>query len=197
MAVTEEALQRDIAATIGQTCPTAPWSGDVWRCHGRKYAGDDPSGSLKVSGRYHCGHDRFGGDTVWPALYTSRAEHVALGERLRPTTPENLRNLATQRLSRLHVDLRAVIDLCADGGCGAFRLQNLGEEELCHPSDYRWTQFIGRLARARAEAMLIPSCTRFPEGNLIIFPDRLRKNSSIVVVESVDPNLYVDWTQFA
>lgn len=49
------------------------------------------------------------------------------------------------------------------------------------------------VVRARAEAMLIPSCTRFPEGNLIIFPDCLQTGSSIVVVEGVDPNLYVDW----
>ncbi len=196
MAATEDALRRAIVAAISDHCPIGPWSGNVWRCHSRKYAGDDPSGSLKVSGRYNCGRDKFADDATWPALYTSLAEHLALGERLRHTTPENLRNLANQRLSRLAVDLQAVIDLCAVVGLRASRLLGVGEEELCHPSEYRWTHYIGDVARARAEAMLMPSCTRFPEGNLIIFPDRLQTGSSIVVVDSVDPNLYVDWTQF-
>jgi hypothetical protein len=87
VSATEEALRRAVAAAINDDCPIGLWSGNVWRCHSRKYAGDDPSGSLKVSGRYHCGRDKFADDAIWAALYTSRAEHVALGERLRHTTP--------------------------------------------------------------------------------------------------------------
>jgi hypothetical protein len=44
-----------------------------------------------------------------------------------------------------------------------------------------------------AVAIVVPSCTRFPEGNLIIFPDKLQQGSTISLVSSVDPNLFVDW----
>ncbi|MCA9859716.1 MAG: RES family NAD+ phosphorylase, partial [Thermomicrobiales bacterium] len=89
-----------------------PWSGDVWRCHGRRYAADDATGSLLVTGRFHPGRDRFSEDDIWPALYTGLALHVALGERLRHTTPATLSKLAHQTISQLHLELGAVLVLC-------------------------------------------------------------------------------------
>jgi hypothetical protein len=59
--------------------------------------------------------------------------------------------------------------------------------------DYGKCQQIAQMAREVAEALLVPSCTRFPEGNLIIFTDRLRMESSLEVVDTQDPELFIDW----
>lgn len=182
----------DAAAAVA-ACPLTPWSGHVWRCHGRAYPGASAGGSLRVSGRFHRGVDKFSASETWPALYASLAQHVALGERIRHTTPGALSALATQRPTRLYLDLRAVLVACAPTGCAALAVPGLDLDELCLPSDYRKTHEFARVARDVAEARLVPSCTRFPEGNLILFPDRLRRGSRVVVVESHDPDLFVDW----
>lgn len=98
---------RAAAAIAG--CPVRPWAGAVWRCHGRKYAGDDAAGSLLVTGRYHRGGDPFPEAETWPALYTALAIHVALGERIRHTTPASLQSLKTQRFSELEISLQRVL----------------------------------------------------------------------------------------
>jgi hypothetical protein len=117
----------DVSAAI-KNCPAQPWSGQVWRCHSRKYAGDDAGGSLKTTGRFNRGADKFATHETWSALYTSLALHVALGERLRHTTSSSLRTLANQRLSRLHVKLQAVLILCAGSGCA--ELEETQDPEL-------------------------------------------------------------------
>jgi hypothetical protein len=66
-------------------------------------------------------------------------------------------------------------------------------DDCCQPTNYDATQAIAAAARSVAEALLAPSCTRFPEGNLIIFPDRLHPDSRIVVEETVASDLYIDW----
>lgn len=176
-----------------ETCPINAWSGDVWRCHSRRYGGDDAAGSLKSTGRFNRGTDKFEVSEIWPALYTSMAPHVALGERLRHTTPRSLSQLGNQRLSRLRVRLHAVLDLCAATGCADLAVVGLDMDSLCRPADYEKSHRLAQIARDRAEALLVPSCTRFAEGNLIVFPDRLLAESSIVVEETVDPDLFVDW----
>lgn len=180
-----------VAAILG--APVQSWSGSVWRCHARKYAGDDPGGSLRTTGRFNRGTDQFVSSATWPALYTSLALHVALGERLRHTTPASLSTLGNQRLSRLRIALQSVLNLCATHGCGELGISGVNRDRLCGPADYGATQQIALLARDRAEALMIPSCTRFPEGNLIIFPDCLRPGSVASVEECLDPELFVDW----
>jgi RES domain-containing protein len=190
----ETGADRDIAAAIG-SLPVRAWTGRVWRCHARKYAGDDAGGSLLTTGRFHRGADRFPG-LAWPALYTSLAQHVALGERCRHTSRENLARLANQRISRRHIRLQAVLDLCGPAGCAGLAFPDPTLDDLCHPSDYSTGHAVALAARAHpagVEAFLVPSCTRFPEGNLIVFIDRLRPASSIDAEDSVDPDLYVDW----
>lgn len=182
----------DAVASVA-ACPVTPWAGDVWRCHGRRYPGDSAAGSFKVSGRFHRGADRFPVEERWPALYTSLGQHVALGERIRHTTPDALAALADQRISRLRVELQVVLVACAPSGCAHLAVPGLTDEELCHPSDYTRTQAFAGAARESVEALLIPSCTRFPEGNLIVFTDRLRRNSRLAVTASQDPDLFVDW----
>lgn len=184
------------AAAAIAGCTISPWSGRAWRCHGRKYAGDDAGGSLKVTGRYHQGRDRFGND-IWPALYTALAQHIALGERIRHTTAASLQHLSAQRFSELAISLNRVLNLCAATGCDAVALHGADIADLCHPTNYERCHQIAALARERAEAILIPSCTGFPEGNLIIFPDRLQPESAIQVTQTIDPNLYIDWNAYS
>lgn len=183
----------DAAAAVA-SCPMIRWSGDVWRCHSRRYAGDSPGGSLKVSGRFHRGADAFAPDQVWPALYTSLAIHVALGERLRHTTPASLAALATQRVSQLRVDLQVVLVTCGRTGCATLGVPDLTLDDLCDARNYEKTQELAKAARNIAEAMLTPSCTGFHEGKLIVFPDKLRPESEIRVVNTIDPNLDIDWS---
>jgi RES domain-containing protein len=187
-------LPSEVAAAIINV-PILPWTGTVWRCHARKYAGDNAGGSLRTTGRFNRGTDKFAPGETWPALYTGLALHVALGERLRHTTPASLSALGNQRLSRLRVTLQAVLNLCAKSGCAEPCISCLERDRLCRPADYEVTHQIALLARERAEALVIPSCTKFPEGNLIIFPDRLREGSLVSVEEYQDPELFVDWNQ--
>ena len=181
------------AAAAMRDCPVRPWSGEVWRCHSRRYDGNDAGGSLRTTGRFHRGVDKFPAHESWPALYTGLAMHVALGERLRHTTPDSLRQLGNQRLSRLRVKLQAVLILCAASGCAEIGVAGLDSTSLCHPVDYDKCHQIAQIARNIAEALLVPSCTRFPEGNLIIFSDRLRMESSVEVEDIQDPELFIDW----
>lgn len=185
------------ATVAAKACLTIPWSGEVWRCHGRGYPGDSAAGSLRVTGRFNRGRDRFPAHETWPALYAGLGQHVALGERIRHTTPEALQALGNQRISRLWVDLHAVLVACAPSGCTDVGVPGLTWDDLCHPADYTKTHDLARVARESVEALLVPTCTRFPEGNLIIFPDRLYPSSGVHLLDSQDPDLFVDWTSFS
>ncbi len=186
----------DAAASV-RACPTIAWSGDVWRCHARTYPGDSAAGSLPVSGRFNRGRDKFPEADTWPALYTSLGQHVALGERIRHTTPEALQALGNQRLSRLRIDLQVVLVACAPTGCVDLSVPGRTLDDFCHPADYAKTQEFARIARQSVEALLVPSCTQFPEGNLIVFPDRLHRNAGVLLLDSQDPDLFVDWANLA
>ena len=87
-----------------------PRSGYAWRCHSRKYAADNWAGSYQVTGRFHRGLDGYPGAEAWSALHTGLAEHVALGERLRHTVA--IEGVDNWRISRLVIDLSAVVDAC-------------------------------------------------------------------------------------
>ena len=181
--------QPNLRAAV-DACPIGPWTGDAWRCHSRRYAGRDPGGSIKATGRYHRGRDRYPASETWPALYAALAPHVALAEMLRHTRA--MPELATKRITRLRVALSAVLD-----GTGLLRgdpSNTLAIDDLCRPVNYAVTHAIADAARARgAEALLMPSCTRLDRNILVIFPDRLRAGSSISVLETEDPDLFIDW----
>lgn len=181
------------ASTAIAHCPTQPWTGQVWRYHSSKYAGDDASGSLKMSGRFNQGVDKFPSADIWMVLYASLGRQVALGERIRHTTSSTLAKLANQRESRLRAELHVVLNLCAPGGYTEFDVVGLDAIRMCDPRIYTPTQKIAQIARNRVEALLVPSCTRYPEGNLIIFRDRLLPGSVLHVEETVDPDLFIDW----
>jgi RES domain-containing protein len=177
----------DIPAAI-QSCKILPWSGVVWRSHSARWSADTADGSLKVSGRFNRGLDLYDQRDTWAVLYTSLSQAIALGERVRHTSPDALSHLSGFHISRLQIDLSAVLFACAADGCYEVGVPGLDLETLCGP-DYTQTQAFAWHVRQIAEAFLIPSCTAFPEGNLLIFPDRLRPGSQIRVIDHVTPNL--------
>jgi RES domain-containing protein len=166
-------------------CPVIPWHGAAWRIHRQRYAATDPGGSLKVSGRYHRGADRFAPEATWPALYLALDPETALGELVRHITSELLSHLNGYRISELAVTLEAVID-CRD----AVRL-GLAPAALVDDRDLETTQRIGAaVVAAGFEGLLVPSATALGD-NLVVFPVQLRERSRLEIVGSRDPRLFV------
>jgi RES domain-containing protein len=174
-------------------CSVIAWNGHVWRGHtrirrGREVRGDDVSGAVRVSGRWHRGEDLlhlFPSDKLWPALYTSLELDTYVWEMLRHLSwddPAMARlMLKNRRRSKLLVELTHVADLRDPSVIG------LTEDDVSHPDDYTHTQEIGAALLVRGvEGLLVPSVTRTGD-NLVIFPHHLRPGSRIAVVETLDP----------
>ena len=167
-------------------CPILPWQGYAWRAHKRRYEATDWRGSLRVSGRYHRGADRFPQEQIWPALYLGLTYGICLAEIARHLTPVLFSQLKEYRFSRIKLDLVAVVD------CRSLGEMRLTPEELFEDFDYEVGQNLAIAARTlRCEGMLVPSAARLPDDILIIFPDLVRPQSSLRLEESVDPVLYV------
>ena len=108
--------------------PIAPWDGYVWRCHRRRYAGLDWSGSLVASACYHRAPDLFLIGWIWPALYFGLSYGVCLGgvitqrrsplvhRRLRPACGPHDDLLALMQPSMCVVALRCAAMLTSSGG---------------------------------------------------------------------------------
>lgn len=174
-----------------RTCPIGSWSGRAWRFHNRRYAATSHGGSLTVTGRYHRGRDHYPEEATWPALYLALGPHIALGERVRHTSPELLASLNEQRLSELQTVLYRVLLGCQLPDCVKLNVAGLAEDVLCAP-DYARTHGLAAAARfLGAEGLLVPSCTRFGGGSLVRFPDLLDARSTLVVISSEDPTLFV------
>jgi len=162
-----------------------PWRGQAWRAHWRSYEATDYGGSLRSSGRYHRAPDRFPEERTWAALYLALRPEVSLGEVVRRLSPELTHRLNEYRLSELDVGLNAVVD------CRYADALGLTANDLIRDDDFTVTQEIGAAAMAvGAEAILVPSATRLGE-NLVVFPMRLQTASSLTVVASRDPRLYI------
>jgi RES domain-containing protein len=166
--------------------PLAPFQGSAWRFHKRKYAAADASGSLRVSGRYNRGLDRFPEEQVWLALYLSLGPEVCIGEILRHISAELLPQLNDFRLTEMWVELSRVLN-CRDPSAAG-----LGLAALCSDSDYNTTRAVAAAAMARgAEGILVPSASLLGD-NLILFPSLLRASARLEVINSRDPRLYIE-----
>ena len=164
------------ASRVVAACPIIPWNGQVSRFHSRRYGATDPGGSLVYPGRYHDG---------WPALYTCLRPEAAVGEFLRHSSAGALRRLAIMRLSKLSVEVEAILD-CRDAAA-----MDLSPDDLLHDTDYRLTQQIGAASIALGvEGILVPSATLLGD-NIVFWVSQLRSRSRIVVISSEDPRLYV------
>jgi RES domain-containing protein len=167
-------------------CPIIAWQGAAWRIHRQRYLATDPGGSLKVSGRYHRGTDRFAAGEAWPALYLALSPETALGELVRHLTPELLPHLNGYRISELAVSLEGVAD-CRDA-----MMLGVSADVLLGDVDYTVTQQLGAaVVEAGLEGLLVPSATELGD-NLVIFPEQLREGSRLTIVKSRDPRLHVN-----
>lgn len=126
-------------------------------------------------------------EECWPALYTGLTQAIVLAEKTRHSAAVD--ELANIRISELRISLECVLDACLDDEGLRTRFGVGIDAALCHPSDYTLTHVIVRESRSQAEALRIPSCTRFPGGILVMFTDRLRPGSRIDVVSAIDPQL--------
>jgi RES domain-containing protein len=163
--------------------PRIEWQGRVWRVHHRRYAATDPGGSLRVSGRYNRGRDRYPLAECWPALYTALAPEVALAEIVRHVTPATLPALANRCLSEVEASLSDVLDARAASGIPTPGL--LDDYEYAVPQELACAAIA-----AGSEALLVPSATTLGD-NLIVFVSRLARASTLTVVETRDTHLYV------
>ena len=65
--------------------------------------------------------------------------------------------------------------------------------DLCRPHNYAKPHQVAAAARTMGvEGILVPSCTEFAGGNLVVFPDLLDTHSTIEVVRSEDPTLFIN-----
>lgn len=89
--------------------------------------------------------------------------------------------------------LSAVLDCCDDRACRGPALPGNALTDLCQRFDYRVTHALATVARRLGvEGMLVPSCSRFGGGNIVIFTDRLREESVVAMIDGEDPELFVD-----
>ena len=164
------------------------WEGRAWRLHAARYAPADPGGSYRVSGRYNRGRDFFEEDEVFPALYLATAPEVSLGEKQRHLTKGNLPRMRKQVLSEFRIRLHTVYDLSNPEEFG------LDSKDLTEDRDYSLPQNLAMVLRERgAEAFLVPSATLLGT-NLVVFPDRLRGESGLEILDSRPTRLYVEET---
>jgi RES domain-containing protein len=171
-------------------CPVVRRQGSAWRFHGRVWSADDPTGSIKVPGRWNRG---------WPALYLALRSHAALGEVARHLTPDRLPRFGDRyRLTEVWVEVERVLDCCADADRRESGIPGLSTDDLCRtdaldldlPSPTQ--RFAAAVLERGVEGMLVPSCTRFSGGNLVLFPSQLRPGSRVQILRAEDPTLYVE-----
>jgi RES domain-containing protein len=177
-----------LAAT--RTCPILSWRGPAWRFHRRVWPADDPTGSIKAPGRWNHG---------WPALYLALRSHIALGEVARHLTPDRLSLLQEHyRLTEFWIELQHVLDCCVDEDRRVSRIEGLPTDDLCRIDAFHLAaptptqRFATAVFQRGFEGLLVPSCTRFAGGNLVVFPTRLQSGSLVRIVRAEDPVLYVE-----
>lgn len=159
--------------------PSRSFRGSVWRTHWREVAATDWSLSLRTSGRYHRGLDRFPSDQTWPALYTSLAPEIAVWEMVRRSAARNLAYLRNNVLSELAVDLARPLDLSDPALVGLTRADLTGpSHRACHE--------LAAVAVARGyEGLLVPSAA-LVGVNLVILPANLPEALPIHLVRSTE-----------
>lgn len=187
MAARSHSVKWDARAAAA-ACPVVPWSGPAWRLHNRKYAVIDPPGSVFSPGRFNTRDS--------PALYLSLQRHIAIAEKSRHVDPSLIRLQRTRfRLSELSVHLQHVLLCCELPGCtrstiGRTRSQLCRARRLDLPQPTISQAFAAAAFGLGAEGIIVPSCTLFAGGNLIVFPNQLRTGSFIKLVGYEDPALF-------
>ena len=149
------------------------FSGATWRT---TWKGRDPLLGGKGGGRWSPNNS-------FEALYTSLDKNVSLAELYYHLSRAPVFSSRVVVISELHVDSVEVLNLTED------TLKRLGVEDATANSvDYTLTQAIGAAANfLEYQGVLVPSARR--KGvNLMLFPERLDLNTSIVVNNEEDIN---------
>jgi RES domain-containing protein len=165
---------------------TVTWSGNAWRSHKRKFLPLDATGSTIASGRFHRAPDEFPAHECWSALYFSLKAEISLAEIIRHTHPTRMFTLNELRITEVKLTLQSVIDIRNP------QLIGLAPKSLLDDLEYSITQTTARAVLDRgAEGIIVPSATQLG-ANLVVFPDNLKPGSSLEVIMSRDPVLYVE-----
>ncbi len=208
-----------IASTAVASRPIIPWSGHVWRGHTSWFSPLSHEGSLFFSGRFNRGRDlKLPDNEIWPAHYLTPDRDAVLGELNRhfvSSIPKHLQEqlnvnpemsaadvieqvrkllseLDSRNISEIALDLSAVMD-CRDVRAMGLKPPLEKPEDLFHDTDYSVGQELAAAVIARgAEAMLIPSAAGGHSNSLIIFPNSLRPDSKVELIETVAHHFYVD-----
>lgn len=149
------------------------FSGTVWRT---TWKGRDPLLGGKGGGRWSP-------DNSFEALYTSLDKNVSLAELYFHLSRAPVFSSRVVVISQLQVDSVEVLNL------NDKTLNSLGiEDTRANNVDYALTQAIGAAANfLEYQGILVPSARR--EGvNLMLFPERLDLNNSLVVKDEQDIN---------
>lgn len=176
------------AEAAAAVCRVIVWRGTAWRLHNRRYAADDAAGSTRAPGRYNT--------RSIPALYLSLQRDIAIGEKSRHVDPAVVRLHRDRfRLSTLETSLQNLLLGCEMPSCTRATIGRT-RSQLCRARRLDRSRLTISQAFAAAafalgvEGMLMPSCTMFAGGNLIIFPARLRPGSVIQVVGYEDAAVF-------
>jgi len=101
-------------------------------------------------------------------------------------------------LTEFWVEIQNVLDCCADVDQRESGIRGLSTDDVCRVNAFQLeaptpTQQLAAVAFEQGyEGLLVPSCTRFAGGNLVIFPTNLQAGSHVRIVRAEDPVLYVE-----
>ena len=123
-------------------------------------------GSLEYGGRYNV-KEKFG------ALYMGNSQSVCEAEMEQKTS--GFRAKFKHKIAKLKISFRRVIDLTNEENC---KILKIGKEQLLS-EDKTLPKSLGYLAYHMCyEALIVPSATGKGK-NIIVFPDNVKKGSSI------------------
>jgi hypothetical protein len=114
-------------------------------------------------------------------------------------TPDRLFKFGPRyRLTEFWIDVERVLDCCADADRRDSGIPRLSTDELCQTDAFDrdplspTQRFAATAFEQGLEGLLVPSCTRFAGGNLVLFPTNLLLGSEVRIVRAEDPVLYVE-----
>lgn len=167
------------------------FAGTLWRWHHRSRDPLSSRGSELTSGRYHRARAQAPSGRVWRALYLGLDTGAVLAEAIRYLGPDGARSTIGRRLTSIEVVLGRVVDLCDPARYG-WSLDDLIEDrDWSVPHAPTLTQRIGLAAlNLGVEGIIVPAASKVG-ANLVVLVNNLSPDSSLSVLDSMDPKLYV------
>lgn len=179
------------AARLAAGPPARRFTGILWRWHHRSRDPLSSRGSELTSGRYHRARAQAGTGPIWPALYLGLDTGSVLAEAIRYLGPDGPKSTLGRRLTRIEVALSRIVDL-RDLARYGWPLDDLIQDrDWSIPHDPTLTQRIGLAALGLGiEGLIVPAASRVG-ANMVILVSNLSPDSSLSVLDAIDPKLYV------